>query len=126
MLQYIAIRTYKLKPDVDKAVFEKVFGNVNGTLGLQKVILLKGYQGNQSVSKGEADYVSLHIFDSPEACAAFFQPAYEGINAGKEEADILSHYPEELRPFLQVVNRARLGETAESMVHGYTLVHGII
>lgn len=119
MSAYIAIRTYKLKPGVDRAAFEKAYEGVRPALGLQKVVLLKGYQGDQRVAKGDVDYIGLHVYESAEACAEFFQPAYEG----KDE----TAYPEELRPFLQAVGKAHRGETAESAaVHGYTVVHGAV
>lgn len=120
MPNFVAIRTYNLKPDADQAAFEKAFENIKPALGLQKVVLLRGYQGDR-VSKGAADYVSLHIFESDEACTAFFRPAFGSANM----TELLSRYPEELRPFLQIVAEAHLvmGDIAESTVHGYTPVH---
>jgi len=126
MSNYIAIRTYKLKPDIDRTDFEKAFENIKSTLDLQKVVLLKGYQGDINVSRGDVDYVSLHIFESVEACIEFWEPAFAAMNEGKNESDILSHYPEELRPFLQIVGKAHYGEIAESTIHGYTVVHGTV
>ena len=123
MSAYVAIRTYKLKPGTDRAAFEKAFEDVEPSDGLQKVILLNGYQGDQPhVAKGEVDYVSLHVYDSDEACTEFFQRAYEA----PEDADHASLYPEALQPFLRTVFKAHLGETAESSCHGYTVAHGSV
>jgi heme-degrading monooxygenase HmoA len=122
MPTYIAIRTYKLKPEVDKGTFEQAFENVKAAMGLQKVVLLKGYQGDQRVAKGDVDYISLHTYESAEACAEFFKPAYEST----DEAEILSKYPDELRTFLQTMGRAHQGETAESTIFGYTVICGAV
>jgi hypothetical protein len=116
MAKYIAIRTYQLKPEVDRKAFEAVFATVPPAAGLERVILLRGFEGNlPMVAQGAVDYVSLHVYDSPEGCARFFQ-------AGQDVAA----YPAALQPFVQAVRQAHLGETADSTVYGYTVVHGTV
>ena len=104
MSNFVAIRTYRLRPSLDRIAFEKVFGDVRPAMGLQKVLLLKGYQGNQpGAAKGEGDYVGLHVYESDEACSRFFRPVWEGSQQGQSTSDIITQYPKGLRSFLEVL-----------------------
>lgn len=46
MAKYIAIRSYRLKPGVDRSAFEQAFAHVedpDASVGFERAILLQGY-----------------------------------------------------------------------------------
>tara|TARA_B100001123_G_scaffold130093_1_gene151103 strand:- start:139 stop:510 length:372 start_codon:yes stop_codon:yes gene_type:complete len=111
---YIAIRSHKLKSEVDRATFEKSFEDIPPFKGLKKVLLLKGYEGDLNVAKGEVDYISIHIYENAQACEDFFKD----IRPDMDEAEILSFFPEELHPWIRSI------AMSESTVFGYDPIHG--
>lgn len=118
MAKYIAIRSYRLKPGVDRSAFEQAFAHVedpDASVGFERAILLQGYQSAYpEVAGSDIDYVSLHVYDSPAGCQRAVQALREG------------HVPAMLRAFVEQVGAARRGEIAETAVAGYTLVHGVL
>ena len=46
MSQYVSIRFYKLHADADAAAFEQAFHNAQPTLGVERIMLLRGLPPN--------------------------------------------------------------------------------
>ena len=115
MSSYVSLRTYTLKREADPAEFERAFAEVKPVLGLQKVLLLKGYAGDDPTLAGsEFDYASIHIYASPEEAAYTVKLAVEAQTR-----------PELSEPLLRLVKFWRVahsGELADALVNGFTLV----
>lgn len=118
MAKYVAVRICRLKPGADRVAFERAFEHAEdpeARVGFERAILLQGYESPYpEVAGGAVDYVSLHVYDSPEGCRRAVQAVRH------------NQIPEELRPFLEALEAVRRGETGESTVAGYTLVHGAL
>ena len=115
MPNYVAIRFYKLRPDTDPADFERTFTEVQPALGLQRLILLRGYGANAlKLATSEYDYASIHFYASPEEVAR--------TRDEMAEVDPQDELPDALQKLVTFWRVAHTDQAAQSIVNGFTLV----
>lgn len=115
MAQYVSIRFYKLHADADAAAFEQAFHNVQPTLGVERIMLLRGLPSNNvDLAPSDFDYGSIHIYASLEEATNTVRLA----NAMLDEPEI----PQALRPFIHFWRTVHSTPIAEGQVNGFTLI----
>ncbi len=115
MPPYVSIRFYKLRADADVQAFEQAFRAVRPTLGIERVLLLRGFQADEfDLAPSGYDYGSIHVYASLEEAVKTVQ-----IAGGLLEQDEI---PDALRPFVEFWRTAHAGPIAEGVVNGFTLV----
>ena len=115
MPAYVAIRFYKLGPDTDPADFERTFADVQPTLGLQRLFLLKRHAPSAlELATSEYDYASIHFYTSPEEVAR--------TRSRMADAQLEDELPAALQKLVAFWRAAHTDEAADSVVNGFTLV----